>query len=226
MKGFLKSVIYSLVRLKFNLSGRSIKVESQARIYPGSCLDGYNKLCKKSYLKGNIGRGSYIGANSIITGNIGQFCSIASNVSFITKTHPTSEFVSTSPAFYSLKRQNGLAFIKEQLFDEEPLLEGKDYSIEVGNDVYIGYGVTIIGPCKIGDGAIIAANSTVVKDVEPFTIVGGVPAKKIKMRFETDEIEFLQNLQWWNKDLQWLNEHASLFKSIKTMKNELQLEDS
>jgi hypothetical protein len=68
----------------------------------------------------------------------------------------------------------------------------------IGNDVWIGQNVTIMPGIKIGDGAIIAANSTVVKSVEPYTIYGGNPAKFIKKRFSDEKVEFLLKLQWWN----------------------------
>ena len=70
----------------------------------------------------------------------------------------------------------------------------------IGNDVWIGQNVTIMPGVKVGDGAIIAANSTVVKNIEPYTIYGGNPAKFIKKRFSDEKVEFLLNLQWWNWD--------------------------
>jgi len=66
--------------------------------------------------------------------------------------------------------------------------------------VWIGQNVTIMPGVKVGDGAIIAANSTVVKNIEPYTIYGGNPAKFIKKRFSDEKVEFLLNLQWWNWD--------------------------
>lgn len=70
----------------------------------------------------------------------------------------------------------------------------------IGNDVWLGQNVTIMPGVKIGDGAVIAANSTVVKNVEPYAIHGGNPAKFIRKRFSDDKIEFLLKLQWWNWD--------------------------
>jgi virginiamycin A acetyltransferase len=77
-------------------------------------------------------------------------------------------------------------------------------NIEIGNDVWIGYNATIMAGVKIGDGAIIATNSTVVSDVEPYSIVGGNPAKEIKKRFSPDVISRLLKLQWWNWDIEKL----------------------
>ena len=88
----------------------------------------------------------------------------------------------------------------------------------MGNDVYIGYGATIIGPAIIGDGAVVAANATVIGDVAPYTVVGGIPAKLIKQRFSEDDIKWLMQLQWWNRDVKWIEEHSDSFMSIKALK--------
>ena len=100
---------------------------------------------------------------------------------------------------------------------EEPLLKDSSYSIEIGNDVYIGEGVTIIGPVRIGDGAVIAAGSVVTKNIMPFSIWGGVPAKIIRMRFTDTQIDFLKELRWWDKDSDWLRSHADKFESIEEL---------
>jgi len=78
---------------------------------------------------------------------------------------------------------------------------------EIGNDVWIGARAILRTGVKIGDGAIIAAGAVVVKDVEPFSIVGGVPAKHIRHRFSPDEIVRILESNWWNKDLEWLKRH-------------------
>lgn len=186
---------------------------------PSSKFEGYNKVHNKAYFFGSLGYGSYIGSNSLVLGRIGRYCSIADNVVFLTKTHPITEFVSTHPAFYSLKRQCGMTFAKEQMFDEEPCYQGENVSIIVGNDVYIGYGAVIIGPCRIGDGAVVAAGSVVTKDIEPFTIVGGVPAKEIRKRFSDEQIAYVKQLKWWDKSKDWLEEHVSQFDSIEKLMN-------
>ncbi len=121
---------------------------------------------------------------------IGKFCMIASDVKFIMNgANHLTESLSTYPfAIFG----NGW----------EHAMEGKTYpnkgNIHVGNDVWIGYNATIMAGVTIGDGAIIATNATVVKDVEPYTIVGGNPAKEIKKRFEETIIKKLLQLQWWD----------------------------
>lgn len=94
----------------------------------------------------------------------------------------------------------------------EAAMEGKSYpqkgNITIGNDVWIGYSATIMAGVTIGDGAIIGTNSTVVKDVEPYSIVGGNPAKEIRKRFSKESIERLLKLKWWNWDIKKITENV------------------
>ena len=88
----------------------------------------------------------------------------------------------------------------------ENAMAGKSYpkkgDINIGNDVWIGYNTTIMAGVTIGDGAIIATNSTVIKDVEPYSIVGGNPATEIKKRFSENKIAKLLELKWWDWDVE------------------------
>lgn len=208
------SKIYCIVRYNH------IKIGCRARVRLPANFEGYNKICQGAFFKGNIGYGSYIGNNSVVVGNVGRFCSIADNVIFLTKTHPVHGFISTHPAFYSLKKQCGCTFVDEQLFDEEPQYIGENKSIIVGNDVYIGYGTIIIGPCKIGDGAVIAAGSVVTKDIEPYEIVGGNPAKFISLRFDKEIVRSLcEDIRWWEKDVKWIKENSQSFGSYEKLRD-------
>jgi len=125
---------------------------------------------------------------------IGKFCMIASNVQFIMNgANHITDAISTYPfAIFG----NGW----------EKAMEGKSYpnkgNLNIGNDVWIGYNATIMAGITIGDGAIIATNSTVVKDVEPYSIVGGNPATEIKKRFSKDKIDQLLTIKWWNWDIE------------------------
>ena len=125
---------------------------------------------------------------------IGKFCMIASDVKFIMNgANHLTDSLSTYP--FSIFG-NGW----------EKAMEGKTYpqkgNITIGNDVWIGYNATIMAGVTIGDGAIIATNATVVKDVEPYSIVGGNPAKEIRKRFSEETIAKLLELQWWNWDIE------------------------
>ncbi|MCG2462182.1 CatB-related O-acetyltransferase [Flavobacteriaceae bacterium F89] len=125
---------------------------------------------------------------------IGKFCMIASDVKFIMNgANHLTDSMSTYPfAIFG----NGW----------ENAMEGKSYpqkgDINIGNDVWIGCNATIMAGVTIGDGAIIATNASVIKDVEPYSIVGGNPAKVIKKRFSEDIISKLLKLKWWNWDIE------------------------
>ncbi|MFN3782866.1 MAG: CatB-related O-acetyltransferase [Spirosomataceae bacterium] len=124
---------------------------------------------------------------------IGKFCMIASDVKFIMNggNHLTEAFSAYPFEIFG----NGW----------EGAMDGKTYphkgDICIGNDVWIGYNATIMAGVTVGDGAIIAANATVTKDVSPYSIVGGNPAKEIKKRFSEDIISQLLSLQWWNWEI-------------------------
>ena len=91
-------------------------------------------------------------------------------------------------------------------------MDGKSYPYKgdtvIGNDVWIGYHATIMAGVTIGDGAIIAANSTVTKDVEPYAIVGGNPAAPIRKRFSEEQILELLKLKWWDWDIDKITRHV------------------
>jgi acetyltransferase-like isoleucine patch superfamily enzyme len=152
-----------------------------------------------------IGDYTFIGPNSsILNTSIGKFCSISKNVNIGAPLHPTN-FFSTSPIFFREHNGNGYSWVKGQLFDDR----SKD--INIGNDIWIGLNVTIMGGIKIGDGAIIAAHSVVTKDIPPYAIYGGVPARLIKYRFDSEIIDSLLNLKWWDFPTEILEKYASLF---------------
>jgi acetyltransferase-like isoleucine patch superfamily enzyme len=169
-----------------------------------------------------LGRGSYIGANcSFNEVEIGKYCSIGSNVKVITANHPTRDFVSTHPSFFSLSKQAGFTHVSEQKFEEQRYLDKtKRISVSIGNDVWIGEEVMIFGGVRINDGAIIGARALVTRDIPSFSKVAGIPAREIGKRFNNEQIEFLLKLKWWDKDEAWIMEHAPLFSNIiDLMKN-------
>ncbi len=125
---------------------------------------------------------------------IGKFCSVACGAKFLfTSANHTMKSLSTYPF---------------PIFFEEWGLAGKDISnawdnrgdIVIGNDVWIGYEAVILSGVTIGDGAIIGTRAVVTKDVPPYTIVGGVPAKPIRKRFDDETIKKLEEVRWWNWD--------------------------
>ncbi len=225
MNSLVRELAYGAIVFVQRVKNRTLTVRTGAKCTMSSRFEGYNKLDHHSFFSGELGYASYIGAKSVIIGKIGRFCSFAENVTFLTKTHPVKGFVSTHPCFYSLKKQSGFTFVTEQAFDEDPLLENSRYSIEVGNDVYIGYGATIIGPVRIGDGAVIAAGAVVTGDVPAYAITGGVPAKVIRYRFPPEEIAFLERIRWWDMPQTWLREHAADFRSLAKLRAAMESEE-
>lgn len=180
-------------------------------------FDGYNVIDRgTSFQHSHVGFATVTGPNcKFAYTDIGKYCSIAPNVHVIIGTHPSNGFVSTCPVFYSARPGRGFSFVKENLFEEFKFIDKKKkISVKVGNDVWIGANAIILQGVTIGDGAIIAAGAVVTQDVEPFSIVGGVPAKEIRKRFTEDQIRTLKNIKWWDKDQKWLEMNASHFTDI------------
>ena len=181
---------------------------------------GMNKIYSHSYFNGTLGRGSYIGNRCHLSADIGQFTSIGNHVTQILESHPYKEpFVTTSPMFYSLRKQNGYTFSQTQIFEEYRLYDkDRGIAIRIGNDCWIGNDVCFIGGVQIGDGAVVLAKALVTKNVPPYAIVGGIPAKIIGFRYEEETITFLQKVQWWNMDVKWLRKHRELLCDINIFK--------
>ena len=128
--------------------------------------------------------------------SIGRYCSIAGGLRVGDIEHPT-DWISTSPFQYNAARFDW----SEAADDYEALISKKDSfrkpKVVIGNDVWIGARATILRGVTIGDGAIIAGGSVVTKDVEPYSIVGGVPARHIRFRFDIETVAELLELRWW-----------------------------
>ncbi len=179
----------------------------------------YSRLFKPHEIKNvTIGDYSYISPNGKVSfTQIGKFCSIGANFSCGRGIHPTNG-VSTAPMFYSTLKQNRFTLSKTNKTKER-------IKITIGNDVFIGSNVTVLDGVNIGDGAVVAAGAIVVKDVPPYTIVAGVPAKFIKYRFNEQIIQDLLQLKWWDGDMhtlqlveQYWDDVPQLIEKLKNQK--------
>lgn len=216
MRNIFRCIFYAFKRFKICLTNKRVKIGKSSIIYKNTTFAGYNCIGKRSQYKGFLGKYSYMGDDCKINANIGKFCSIASNVKVISATHPSKKFVSSHPIFFSTKEQVGISFVEENVFEEYKRVNyEEEIDCIIGNDVWIGENAMIMGGVTIGDGAIIAAGAVVTKDVENYTIVAGVPAKVIRLRFEKTQIDFLNKIKWWNKSEKWLKEHAEEFRDIE-----------
>lgn len=201
--------LYTKWKLELKYRGRHLYLEYMVEI--SNCKFGdYNAIYKYARLQnvefsdfGTVGRNAQVSH-----AKFGKFSGVGP-FSFVgLAEHPAAVFVSPHPLFYStLGQSSGLVIVEKNLFEEYE-------TTYVGNDVWIGNGATIKQGVTIGDGVIIAAGSVVTKDVAPYSIVGGVPAKLIRYRFNPEQIEFLLRFKWWDRDLEWIKANKDLFLDI------------
>lgn len=158
----------------------------------GTEVEGHNRLYASVNLyQCRVGRMTFFAQGGSITcATIGRFCSIGPDVVIGTAAHP-SRALTTHPAFYSLVGQSGVVYTDRQAFEEQK-------RTTIGHDVWIGARAIVLGGVKIGTGAIVGAGAVVTKDVPPFAVVGGVPARTIRARLSANDAERMQALAWWD----------------------------
>lgn len=179
----------------------------------------YSDVSSKAKVWGNsklfyatLGDYSYIGPHSrVIHATIGKFCSIGAEVRIGMGTH-TLNNLSTASIFTAKKNGTGISWTTENSFEEYK-------TVKIGNDVWIGQRAMIMGGVHIGNGAVVGAGAIVTKDVPPYAIVAGVPARIIKQRFSEDVINTLEQARWWDKQEPELKSNIKLFQA--TMDEEI-----
>jgi len=187
-----------------NIRGVKISYLGRYNFFSEINIESKTLIRKHCYLRGklNIGKFSVLSHGVWIVGNnntntqIGKYTLIGPEVLIYSYNHVT----------------NHLSIMKNFLkgFETESI-ETKGDTI-IGNDVWIGRRAIILAGVKIGDGSIIGAGAVVTKNVKPYSIVGGVPAKEIKKRFNDTLIKNLINLKWWNLPIETLNKNKKLFE--------------
>ena len=217
-----RAIVFPFVRMGIECRTKSI-MKQGSYVNKGTILRGRNFIGKGTTLTNtDMGFGSYISVNGDLSNaKVGKYCSIGPNLSSVGGNHPLKEYVSIHPAFYAVNNGAGFTYIDKaeasSLYEENKYVdEKKGYFYEIGNDVWIGANVSICQGVHISDGAVIGAGALVNKDVEPYAIYAGVPAKKIGMRFSDSEISKLLEIKWWDKDESWIKDNAASFRNINT----------
>lgn len=211
MKHFIKRVcrlFYMMIKYRNRLS-----CHYTADIGFNSAFEGANKIYAHTVFVGSMGYGTYVGERCQLYAHIGRFTSIAPDVQCNLGVHPTSEpYATTCPMFFSTRKQNGCTFANKNLFQEiKPF-------VEIGNDCWIGQRCFLVGGIKIGHGAVILAGAVVTKDIPPYAVVGGVPAKILRYRYDEETINFLLNTCWWDKPVDWLRSHWEALNNVDELK--------
>ena len=193
----------------------NIEIKKKSIFKPGVYIrnadfEGRNFLGKNtSFVNGKMGFGSYINRDGDFSEtDIGRYSSIGANVSTVVGRHPIEKQLAMHPAFTDPTPVFGFSYAKTKTFGE------KNGRITIGNDVWIGNHVKILDGVKIADGAVIGAGAVVTKDIPPYAVAAGIPAKVIKYRFDSATIDELLRLKWWDKGEEWIREHIDEFADL------------
>lgn len=169
--------------------GRYVKIMAKASVYDSKIGD-FSYITGGKINRSTIGKFSAVGPGALV-GGLGM--------------HPTN-FLSIHPAFYSTQSQCGVNFAGEDFFSEYK-------ETIIGNDVWIGANAIILDGVNVGDGAIVGAGAVVTKDVPPYAVVTGMPARILRYRFSEEKARLLRGILWWNFSDELLTEVAAEMRS-------------
>jgi virginiamycin A acetyltransferase len=201
---FIRKMLYYF--LNITVESDKVILSGFSRGLQNVVFEGKNAVPDRCNFSGNvkIGYATTLGYNNLLVGKItiGKYCQLGADVALHATNHPISSMTT---------------YINKNLFNGELKGLKEENEIVIGNDVWIGHGVIIVGNINIGNGAILAAGSVITKDIPAYTIVGGVPAKIIKKRFSNQIIQEIETLKWWNLSEVELEMIKPLFfKNFKT----------
>ena len=199
---FIKNYI-RLALLKINnptvFIGHGVEIDPSTTIVGKGCaINAYNRISHSQ-----IDRYTYTARNcNVMNASIGSFCSIGPGCQIGLGSHP-SHFVTTSPIFYSTAGQlNGKRWVERDYYEEFT-------PVQIGNNVWLGANVIVMDGVTIGEGAICAAGAVIMKDVPPYSLVAGMPAKVIKYRFDTVTINQILVMDLFSRDDELLKEYLA-----------------
>jgi acetyltransferase-like isoleucine patch superfamily enzyme len=143
---------------------------------------------------------------TIVNARIGKFSSIGPECRIGLGTHPI-DMISTHPAFYSIAQRADRSFATREIVESR--------SVSIGSDVWIGARAMIMDGVTIGDGAVIGAGAVVTRDIEPYSIAAGIPAKVLRRRFDAATVAALLESRWWDRDIEWIRANALAFADVR-----------
>ena len=209
-KPIKNSIVLLFTEIKYKKKYPTLKLSGKFKI-DNTTFGKHNYIENATILNSKIDDFTYLGSDTHVNYcDVGKYTCIGPNVKIGLGEHPIKDFISVHPIFYSPFSQLDITFTKKKYFKEFK----KTF---IGNDTWIGANVFIKSGVVIGNGAIIAAGSVVTKNVVPYSIVGGVPAKIIRMRFNENEIKELIKIEWWNKDIEWLKKNYKYMHNVNKL---------
>lgn len=197
----LKSAVRSL-SWRLGCKERGVRIANRVVLSRVSCGPYVNIAHDAELHDVELGKRTSVGRyTKIRDASIGSYCSISWDVTIGAVSHPMDR---PSSHAFSYRSQFGIV-------ERDESLRGVTH-VRIGNDVWIGCGVIVMPGVSIGDGAVVGAGAIVTKDVEPYSVVSGVPARLMRYRFDRETIETLESLDWWDWDDATLRSRISFFR--------------